>query len=73
MAYGTFWFFTFHIIINLCGMLAILPLTGVPLPLLSYGGSSTINFVAMVFVCERISYENKMTKYKLEVQKLVSK
>lgn len=58
IAYGTFWLFAFHIIINLTGMLALLPLTGVPLPLLSYGGSSTLNFVILLFIVERISYEN---------------
>lgn len=72
LAYGTFWLFVFHIIINLSGMLAILPLTGVPLPLLSYGGSSTINFVAMIFITERVAIENKTTKYKLELKKLAN-
>ena len=70
LAYGTFWFFVFHIIINLCGMLSILPLTGVPLPLMSYGGSSTINFVLMLFVTQRVAIENKNEKYKLELKKL---
>ena len=70
LAYGTFWLFAFHIIINLSGVLAILPLTGVPLPLLSYGGSSTINFVAMLFVTQRVAIENKTTKYKLELKNL---
>ena len=70
LAYGTFWLFTFHIIINLSGVLALVPLTGVPLPLLSYGGSSTINFVAMIFVTERVAYENKDTKYKLELKEI---
>ncbi len=72
IAYGTFWFFTFHIIINLGGMLAIIPLTGVPLPLLSYGGSSTINFLAMLFLTERVAYENSDTKYHLAVKKLTN-
>ncbi len=70
LAYGTFWLIAFHIIINLCGMLSILPLTGVPLPFLSYGGSSTINFVAMIFVTERVAIENNDTKYRLEMKKL---
>ena len=70
LAYGTFWFFTFHIIINLCGMLSILPLTGVPLPLMSYGGSSTLNFIAMIFITQRVAIENKTTKYQLELKKL---
>lgn len=72
LAYGTFWLFTFHIIINLCGMLSILPLTGVPLPLMSYGGSSTLNFIAMIFVTERVAIENKTTKYKLELKNLAN-
>ena len=72
LAYGTFWYFTFHIIINLCGMLSILPLTGVPLPLLSYGGSSTINFIAMVFISQRVAFENKETKYNLELKKIAN-
>jgi len=72
LAYGTFWFFAFHIIINLCGMLSILPLTGVPLPLMSYGGSSTINFIAMLFVTQRVAIENKNEKYKLELKKLAN-
>lgn len=70
LAYGTFWFLIFHIVINLCGMLSLLPLTGVPLPLLSYGGSSTLNFIAMIFITERVAFENKTTKYKLELKKL---
>lgn len=70
LAYGTFWLFTFHIIINLSGMLALLPLTGVPLPLMSYGGSSTLNFVIMLFVVERVAIENKETEYKIELKKL---
>ena len=70
LAYGTLWLIAFHIIINLCGMLSILPLTGVPLPFLSYGGSSTLNFVAMIFVTERVAIENNDTKYRLELKKL---
>jgi len=72
LAYGTFWYFTFHIIINLCGMLSILPLTGVPLPLMSYGGSATLNFIAMIFISQRVAIENKNTKYSLELKKLAN-
>jgi len=72
LAYGTFWYFTFHIIINLCGMLSILPLTGVPLPLMSYGGSSTLNFIAMLFISQRVAIENKNAKYNMEIKKLAN-
>ena len=70
LAYGTFWLFAFHIIINLCGMLALFPLTGVPLPLISYGGSSTLNFVLMLFVVERVAIENNIEKSAREIKKL---
>lgn len=70
LAYGAFWYFTFHIIINLSGMLSILPLTGVPLPLMSYGGSSTLNFIVMLFITQRVAIENKTTKYNMEIKKL---
>ena len=57
----------FHILINLLGILALIPLTGVPLPLLSYGGSFTINMVMMLFVVQRVSIENKTLKTKREM------
>ena len=62
LAYGTFWYFTLHIFINIFGFLALIPLTGVPLPFLSYGGSYTINAVLMIFVVERVAIENQKNK-----------
>lgn len=37
-------FFIFHIVINVAMQIGLLPTTGIPLPLLSYGGSSTMMF-----------------------------
>ena len=64
LAYGTFWYFTLHILVNLLGVLALIPLTGVPLPFLSYGGSFTVNAIIMIFVVERVNIENKINKTK---------
>lgn len=47
------WQVTLHIGANV----RLLPITGVPLPLLSYGGSSIISFALMLGVCQRILLE----------------
>ena len=70
LAYGTFWFLTLHILVNLLGILALIPLTGVPLPLLSYGGSFTVNVIVMLFVVQRVCIENKINKTKREIKAL---
>ncbi len=70
LAYGTFWYLTLHILINLLGILALIPLTGVPLPLLSYGGSYTVNVVIMLFVVQRVNIENKINKTNREIKAL---
>lgn len=70
LAYGTFWYLALHILVNLLGILALIPLTGVPLPLLSYGGSFTINAIIMLFVVQRVNIENKINKTKREIKAL---
>lgn len=70
LAYGTFWYFTLHILVNSLGVLALIPLTGVPLPFLSYGGSFTVNAIIMIFVVERVNIENKINKTKREIKAL---
>ena len=72
LAYGVFLYLLFHILINLLGILALIPLTGVPLPLLSYGGSFTINVILMLFVVQRVCIENKTIKTKREMAKITN-
>ena len=54
-----------HIFINLGGMFGLIPLTGVPLPFFSYGGSFVISFIAAIAIVERVDYETKNHKIKL--------
>ena len=51
-----------HIYINLGGLFGLIPLTGVPLPFLSYGGSFTISLIAAIALVERIHIETKRNK-----------
>ena len=54
-----------HILINLGGLFGLIPLTGVPLPFLSYGGSFTISLIASLAVVQRIHIEYKSQKAKV--------
>lgn len=62
IAYGTFCYITIHLAINLLGILALIPLTGVPVPFLSYGGSFLMNVLLLMFVNERIAIETNIHK-----------
>ena len=46
-----------HIFINLGGLFGLIPLTGVPLPFLSYGGSFTLTLLVSLAIVERIHIE----------------
>lgn len=70
LAYGTFALITVHLLINLLGVAAIIPLTGVPLPFLSSGGSFALNLIILLFITERVSIENKNRKLKREIDNL---
>ncbi len=64
IAYGTFLTILLHLLVNFGGILALIPLTGVPLPLLSYGGSVTLNTLILIFLTLRVSYEGNKAKEK---------
>ena len=55
-----------HILINLGGLFGLIPLTGVPLPFLSYGGSFTLSLIATLAVVQRIHIEMKNEKIKIK-------
>ncbi len=56
---GIFTYFGLQIIINLGGMVNIMPLTGVTLPFISYGGSSMLTSCMMLGVALNISKQAK--------------
>ncbi len=57
IAIGIFSFFSFHIFINIGMTLGIMPITGVPLPFLSYGGTALIVDIFSVFILLSISWK----------------
>lgn len=64
IAYGTFCYILLHLLINFMGVLALIPLTGVPVPFLSYGGSFYINMILLLFLNQRVVIEKYNHKTK---------
>ena len=64
LCYGVAIYIFLHIAINLMGIMGIMPLTGVPLPFMSYGGSFTICLIAALTIVQKVSIENGIIKEK---------
>ena len=64
LCYGIAAYIFFHIAINLLGIMGLMPMTGVPLPFMSYGGSFTICLIASLTIVQRVSVENGMLREK---------
>ena len=62
LCYGIFCYILLHILINLGGLLGLMPLTGVPLPFLSYGGSYLMCLIASIAIVLRVDLETKIKK-----------
>jgi rod shape determining protein RodA len=58
-AYGVASVFFFHVIINIGMTIGIVPSIGIPLPLISYGGSSLLSFTTMLFILIKLD-SNRM-------------
>lgn len=58
LAYGVCIYIFLHIAINLIGVMGIGPLTGVPLPFLSYGGSYVISLMIGLAIVQRVAIES---------------
>lgn len=55
-----------HILVNLGGLFGVMPLTGVPLPFLSYGGSFTIALICSLAIVQRFAVENSLNAKKMK-------
>ena len=60
ICYGVAIYIFLHMSINLLGIMGWLPLTGVPLPFLSYGGSFTLSLILALSMVQRVAIETRM-------------
>ncbi|MBS1920081.1 MAG: rod shape-determining protein RodA [Bacteroidetes bacterium] len=59
-AYGVAAVFFFHIVINVAMTVGLAPVIGIPLPLISYGGTSLLTFTVMLFILIRLDADRQM-------------
>ena len=60
LCYGVAVYIFLHISINLMGLFGLMPMTGVPLPFMSYGGSFTLCLMVSLAMVQRVNIENKL-------------
>ncbi len=64
LCYGIATYIFLHIAVNLLGIMGLMPMTGVPLPFMSYGGSFTICLIAALTIVQRVNVENGLLSEK---------
>jgi rod shape determining protein RodA len=52
--------FFFHIAINVCMTIGLAPVIGIPLPYISYGGTSLVTFSVLLFILIRLDADRQM-------------
>lgn len=62
LCYGVAFYIMIHVVINLTGITGFFPVTGVPLPFLSYGGSYTLSLIGALSMVQRINIETQLGK-----------
>lgn len=60
---GAFFLILIHVLINIGMNMALLPVTGIPLPLLSLGGSSIITTLAVLGVVQNVAMQSKILRF----------
>ncbi len=59
-AYSVVGIFFFHIAVNISMTIGLFPVVGIPLPLISYGGSSMLTFTVLLFILLRLDADRQM-------------
>lgn len=63
IAGGAFFFFFFHVFINVGMNMGILPVTGIPLPFVSAGGSSLIVSCIVLGLAQNVARQSKVLRF----------
>jgi rod shape determining protein RodA len=58
--YGVAVVFFFHIVINVAMTVGLAPVIGIPLPFISYGGTSLLTFTILLFILVRLDADRHM-------------
>lgn len=72
ICYGVSAYIFVHLFINLVGVLGLLPLTGVPLPFLSYGGSYALCLTISLTIVQRINYETSIMRQEEKIKNKIN-
>ena len=64
ICYGVAFYIFLHIAINLLGIMGLMPMTGVPLPFMSYGGSFSLCLIAALSLVQRVNIETNLLNEK---------
>jgi rod shape determining protein RodA len=59
-AYGVAGILFFHLFINIGMTIGVAPVIGIPLPLISYGGTSLLTFAVLIFILIRLDADRQM-------------
>ncbi len=63
IAGGVFFFFFFHVFINIGMNIGLLPVTGIPLPFVSAGGSSLIVSLLALGILQSVASQSKILRF----------
>jgi rod shape determining protein RodA len=59
-AYGVASVFFFHVFVNIGMTIGIVPVIGIPLPFMSYGGTALLTYTIMLFILLRLDADRQM-------------
>lgn len=54
----------FHLLVNVGMTIGLMPVMGIPLPLVSYGGSSLMAFTIMLFIAVRLDASTRQYSFR---------